>query len=1145
MKKIRSVLVANRGEIAIRVFRACNELGIRTVAIYSKEDSLSLHRFRADESYLVGQGKKPVDAYLDIEDIIRIAHEHDVDAIHPGYGFLSENADLAKRCQEEGIIFIGPKVEHLIMFGDKINARIQAKKAGIQYIPGSDGPVMNYAEVEKFAKDVGFPIMLKAVNGGGGRGMRMVDRMADLRDAYDRAKSEAKLAFGSDEIYLEKCIVNPKHVEVQIMGDEHGNVVHLYERDCSIQRRHQKVVEIAPAFALPQQLRQDICNAALKLMRNVHYVNAGTVEFLVTPDGKFYFIEVNPRVQVEHTVTEMITGIDIVQTQIKVAEGYALDSDEIGIKSQDDIECRGNAIQCRITTEDPTNNFMPDSGKIIVYRSGGGFGVRLDSGNAFAGAIITPYYDSLLVKATTYGLNHAQAVQKMLRVLGEFRIRGVKTNIGFLINVLKQPSFVKGDYNVNFIDEHPELFNLPVVHDRGTKLLKYIGDTTINGYTNAGPQEKPEFERLELPQPVEGPYPDGTKQIFDSMGPEKFSQWILDQKKVLITDTTMRDAHQSLMATRVRSIDMLRVLETASKKLPGFFSYECWGGATFDVAYRFLYEDPWDRLRQMRKKAPNILLQMLIRGANAVGYTSYPDNVVKNFVQLSAKNGIDVFRIFDSLNSLDNMYETVQAVRETGKIAEVALCYTGDILDPSRPKYNLDYYVRMAKELQNAGANIIAIKDMAGLLKPEAAYQLVSALKDAVDLPIHLHTHDGSGNAVTTLCRAADAGVDIVDAAYSAFAGGTSQPSMNTFYYAMSGKDRQPDLNIDAMEEMSRYWATVRPYYKGVDKAEPYPNTETYYCEMPGGQFSNLRQQAKAVGLGDRWNDIKKMYHDVNLMFGDIVKVTPSSKVVGDMTLYMVQNDLTEKDIYEKGDTLDFPQSVVEFFEGRLGFPYQGFPEKLQKIILKGKKPLTQRPGKLLEPADFEAIRKKLEDAGYSHSDEDINAYCQYPKVFTDYNDRNKKYGDVSVLDTPTFFFGMKQNEEITVELEEGVDLVIKLINISDPDDSGMRTITFMFNGAEREIQVQDKNVDQTSVTSKKADPDKIGDIGATLSGSVVNVLVTKGQKVKKGDPLVVTEAMKMETTITSPIDGVVGEIYAVKGKPIISGDCLLEVLEG
>ena len=1144
MKKIRSVLVANRGEIAIRVFRACNELGIRTVAIYSKEDSLSLHRFRADESYLVGEGKKPVDAYLDIEDIIRIAHEHDVDAIHPGYGFLSENADLAKRCEEEGIIFIGPKVEHLIMFGDKINARIQAKKAGIQYIPGSDGPVMNYAEVEKFAKQVGFPIMLKAVNGGGGRGMRMVDRMADLRDAYDRAKSEAKLAFGSDEIYLEKCIVNPKHVEVQIMGDEHGNVIHLFERDCSIQRRHQKVVETAPASALPVELRQKICNAALKLMKNVHYVNAGTVEFLVTPDGEFYFIEVNPRVQVEHTVTEMITGIDIVQTQIKVAEGYALDSDEIGIKSQDDVRCLGDAIQCRITTEDPMNNFMPDSGKIMVYRSGGGFGVRLDSGNAYTGAIITPYYDSLLVKTTTYGRNHKEAAQKMLRVLKEFRIRGVKTNIGFLINVLKSPEFIAGTYNVNFIDDHPELFNLPVVQDRGTKLLKYIGDTTINGYADAGHQDKPAFEALELPTPVEGAYPDGTKQKFDAMGPEKFSQWIKEQQKVFFTDTTMRDAHQSLFATRVRSIDMLRVLETASKKLPNLFSYECWGGATFDVAYRFLYEDPWVRLRQMRKKAPNILLQMLVRGANAVGYTSYPDNVVKNFIDLSAKNGIDVFRVFDSLNSLDNMYGTIQAVRENNKLAEVALCYTGDILDPSRDKYDLKYYVNMAKELQNAGANIIAIKDMAGLLKPEAAYRLVSALKDAVDLPIHLHTHDGSGNAICTYNRAIDAGVDIVDVAYSAFAGGTSQPSMSTLYYALSGKDRQPDLDVDAMEELSRYWATVRPYYKGVDKADAYPNTEVYQHEMPGGQFSNLRQQAKAVGLGDRWNEIKKMYHTVSMMFGDIIKVTPSSKVVGDMALFMVQNNLTEQDVYDKGDVLDFPQSVVEFFEGRIGIPYQGFPEKLQKIVLKGKKPLTERPGKSLAPVDFEAIRQKLTDAGYKHEDEDINAYCQYPKVFKDFNETVKKYGDVSVLDTPTFFFGMKKNEEVHVEIEEGKDLIITLINISDPDDSGVRTITFMFNGAEREIQVQDKSVDMKTVTRRKADPDKAGDIGATLSGSVVKVLVTKGQKVKKGEPLVVTEAMKMETTITSPIDGTVGEIYATKGQAIISGDCLLEVLE-
>ena len=879
-------------------------------------------------------------------------------------------------------------------------------------------------------------------------------------------------------------------------------------------------------------------------MKNVHYVNAGTVEFLVTPDGNFYFIEVNPRVQVEHTVTEMITGIDIVQTQIKVAEGYALDSDEIGIKSQDAVHCLGNAIQCRITTEDLLNNFMPDSGKITVYRSGGGFGVRLDSGNAYTGAIITPYYDSLLVKSTTYGLDHAKAVQKMLRVLQEFRIRGVKTNIGFLINVLKSPEFVDGSYNVNFIDNHPELFKLPVVQDRGTKLLEYISDTTINGYAGAGHQEKTEFEPLELPSVENGPYPDGTKQKFDAMGPEKFSQWIKEQHKVFFTDTTMRDAHQSLFATRVRTIDMLRVLEAASKKLPNLFSYECWGGATFDVAYRFLYEDPWVRLRQMREKAPNILLQMLVRGANAVGYTSYPDNVVKNFIDLSAKNGIDVFRVFDSLNSLDNMYGTIQAVRENNKLAEVALCYTGDILDPSRNKYDLAYYVNMAKELKNAGANIIAIKDMAGLLKPEASYRLVSALKDAVDLPIHLHTHDGSGNAITTYSRAIDAGVDIVDVAYSAFAGGTSQPSMSTLYYALSGKDRQPDLDVNAMEEMSRYWATVRPYYKGVDKAEAYPNTEVYQHEMPGGQFSNLRQQAKAVGLGDHWNEIKKMYHTVSMMFGDIIKVTPSSKVVGDMTLFMVQNNLTEQDIYDKGDVLDFPQSVVEFFEGRIGIPYQGFPEKLQKIILKGKKPLTERPGKSLAPVDFDAVRAKLAENGYKHEAEDINAYCQYPKVFEDYNEKVKRFGDVSVLDTPTFFFGMKKNEELHVEIEEGKDLIITLINISDPDESGVRTVTFMFNGAEREIRIQDKSVDMKTVSRRKADPDKAGDIGATLSGSVVNVLVSKGQKVKKGEPLVVTEAMKMETTITSPIDGTVGEIYAVKGQAIISGDCLLEVLE-
>ena len=1137
----KKVLIANRGEIAVRIIKACHELGISAVVVYSEADRDSLPVRLADEAYCIGQAQAKK-SYLDTARIIDTAKAAKADAIHPGYGFLSENADFADACANYHFTYIGASGEAIRHMGDKAMARSTMKRVGVPVIPGTEDVICDEDEARRTAEAIGYPVLIKATAGGGGKGMRIVEDSTELVKALRQASQEAERSFGNAGVYLEKYLSHSRHVEIQFLSDNYGNVVYLGERDCSSQRRHQKVVETAPASALPVELRQKICDAALKLMKNVHYVNAGTVEFLVTPDGNFYFIEVNPRVQVEHTVTEMITGIDIVQTQIKVAEGYALDSDEIGIKSQDAVHCLGNAIQCRITTEDPLNNFMPDSGKITVYRSGGGFGVRLDSGNAYTGAIITPYYDSLLVKSTTYGLDHAKAVQKMLRVLQEFRIRGVKTNIGFLINVLKSPEFVDGSYNVNFIDNHPELFELPVVQDRGTKLLKYIGETTINGYAGTGHQEKPEFERLEMPTAVAGEYPAGTKQIFDSMGPEKFSKWILDQKKVLVTDTTMRDAHQSLMATRVRTIDMLRVLETASKKLPQFFSYECWGGATFDVAYRFLYEDPWERRRQMREKAPNILLQMLIRGANAVGYTSYPDNVVKNFVELSAKNGIDVFRIFDSLNSLDNMYGTIQAVRETGKIAEVALCYTGDILDSSRTKYDLAYYVNMAKELQNAGANIIAIKDMAGLLKPEAAYRLVSALKETVDLPIHLHTHDGSGNGIATLSRAVAANVDIVDAAYSSFAGGTSQPSMNTLYYALSGTDRQPDLDIDAMEEMSRYWATVRPYYKGVDKAEPFPNTEVYQHEMPGGQFSNLRQQAKAVGLGEKWNDIKKMYHDVNMMFGDIVKVTPSSKVVGDMTLFMVQHGLTEKDIYEKGDILNFPQSVVEFFEGRLGIPYQGFPEKLQSIILKGRKPLTERPGKSLAPVDFEAVRKKLAGAGYKHEDEDINAYCQYEKVFKDYNENIKLYGDVSVLDTPTFFFGMKKNEEIHVEIEKGKDLVITMINISDPDESGMRTITFMFNGVEREIQVQDKSVDMKTVTRRKADPSKVGDIGATLSGSVVNVLVSPGQKVKKGDDLVVTEAMKMETEIVAPADGTVAQILVKAGDAVDTGAALVSL---
>lgn len=1142
MGKIKSVLVANRGEIAIRVFRACNELGIRTVAIYSKEDTLSLHRNRADEAYLVGRGKSPTDAYLDIEDIMRIAKTHDVDAIHPGYGFLAENSNLARRCEEEGLIFIGPRIEHLVMFGDKLNARRQAELAGIPMIPGSNGTVNSMQEVLDFGREYGYPIIIKAVNGGGGRGMRVVRTPEEVLTAYDLAKSEAKKAFGNDDIYLEKYLQDPKHIEVQIIGDQHGNLMHLFERDCSVQRRHQKLVEIAPSVALTPEQRKTICDAAVKLMKNVDYVSAGTVEFLATPDGKFYFIEVNPRIQVEHTVTEEITGIDIVQTQIKVAQGYSLHGPEIDLPAQEDLTFSGHAIQCRITTEDPSNNFMPDTGKLITYRSGGGFGIRLDGGNAFTGSVITPYYDSLLVKATSWGLTHEKAIVKMLRCLKEFRIRGVKTNIQFLENVITNPHFIKGDYATDFVDRTPELFIFHKPLDRGNKLLRYIADITVNGYSNVGVVPKPEFAPLNMPTPYNGILSLGAKHILDTRGPEGLCEWLLAQKEVLLTDTTFRDAHQSLFATRLRTADMLRVMRDTAGKLPGLFSFECWGGATFDVAYRFLDESPWQRLVQFRQAAPNILLQMLLRGANAVGYTSYPDNVVKLFIRLAAKNGIDVFRIFDSLNGLDNMQLSIDTVRETGKIAEAALCYTGDILDPRRDKYDLKYYVDMAKKLEKAGANIVAIKDMAGLLKPEAAYRLVSALKENVGTPIHLHSHEGSGNAIYTYARAIDAGVDIVDTAMSSMSAGTSQPSGASLYYALTGHPRQPRLDIDAMNELSRYWETVRPYYKAADRTENFPNPELYCHEMPGGQYTNLKQQAQALGLISRWEEIKDMYHRVSMMFGDLIKVTPSSKVVGDMALFMVQNDLTEETVYAKGEILDFPASVVEFFEGRIGTPYQGFPEKLQKLVLKGRKPVTVRPGAVLDPVDFEAVRAKLKEIDAPTTDEAVSSYTLYPKVFTDWVARYNEFGDVSVLDSPTFFFGMTPGEEIKVEIEQGKILVIKLDHISEANAKGMRTISFEFNGMPREIEIKDRNAKATTVTRKKADKSKIGEIAASLSGSVVKVLVEKGQSVTKGTPLIVTEAMKMETTLSAPVSGIVSIIHVNAGERIENGDCLMEI---
>ncbi|MFD2925387.1 pyruvate carboxylase [Halobacillus naozhouensis] len=1142
LKKIDKVLVANRGEIAIRVFRACTELNIRTVAVYSQEDTGSYHRYKADEAYLIGEGKKPIDAYLDIEGIIETAKSVGVDAIHPGYGFLSENIDFARRCEEEGIIFIGPTSEHLNMFGDKVKARDQAVQADIPVIPGSDGPVAGIQEVSDFGDQNGYPLMIKAAMGGGGRGMRIVRSAENLQDAYDRARSEAKAAFGSDEVYVEKLVEEPKHIEVQILGDFDGQIVHLYERDCSVQRRHQKVVEVAPSVSLPEGLRERICDAAVTLMNNVNYVNAGTVEFLVSGD-EFYFIEVNPRVQVEHTITEMITGVDIVQTQILIAEGHHLHSAQVGIPGQEDIRTHGYAIQSRVTTEDPLNNFMPDTGKIMAYRTGGGFGVRLDAGNGYQGAVISPYYDSLLVKLSTWALTFDQAAHKMVRNLKEFRIRGIKTNIPFLENVIQHSQFQSGVYNTTFIDRSPELFVFPKRKDRGTKMLSYIADRTVNGFEGKGSRKKPTIPKPRIPQvKYSNEIPGGTKQILDERGPEGLAKWLKEQKEVLLTDTTFRDAHQSLLATRVRTKDLKTIAEPTSRLLPDLFSLEMWGGATFDVAYRFLNEDPWERLLTLRQKSPNVLFQMLLRASNAVGYKNYPDNLIREFVEKSSNAGIDVFRIFDSLNWVEGMKLTIDAVRENNKIAEASMCYTGDIMDSSRPKYDLKYYQNLAKELQDAGAHILGIKDMAGLLKPEAAYQLISSLKETVDIPIHLHTHDTSGNGIFTYARAIEAGVDVVDVATGSMAGLTSQPSANSLYYALEGSERKPNVDIEAYEQLGHYWEDIREYYTDFESGMMAPHTEVYHHEMPGGQYSNLQQQARAVGLADRWDEVKHMYRRVNDMFGDIVKVTPSSKVVGDMALFMVQNDLNEDDIYEKGESLAFPDSVVELFQGYLGQPYEGFPSELQRIVLKGRQPINERPGELLDPVDFKDLKETLfHKLDRQVTSFDMISHALYPKVFMDYHKFTEQYGDMSVLDTPTFFYGMRLGEEIEVEIEQGKTLIVKLVSIGEAQVDGTRTVYFELNGQPREVVIKDLNVKATVQQRPKADKSNAKHIGASMPGTVIKVISEKGDKVQKGDHLMITEAMKMETTVQAPFDGVIKDIYVGNNEAIHVEDLLIE----
>ncbi|MBV7390277.1 MULTISPECIES: pyruvate carboxylase [Enterococcus] len=1140
---MKKVLVANRGEIATRVFRACSELNIKTIGIFAEEDAYSVHRFKADEAFLVGKGKKPIDAYLDIEDIIRVAKEAKADAIHPGYGFLSENLTFAQRCEEEGIIFVGPSTHHLDIFGDKIKAKTAAVEAGIPSIPGSDGPINTVEDVLLFAETNGYPIMIKAALGGGGRGMRVAHDEKEAREGYDRAKSEAKAAFGSDEVYVEKYVANPKHIEVQILGDRHGNVVHLFERDCSVQRRHQKVVEVAPCMSLSDMQREKICQAAVQLMKHVGYVNAGTVEFLVEGDN-FYFIEVNPRVQVEHTITELITGIDIVTSQLMIAQGKDIHQ-EIGIPTQENITFSGSAIQCRITTEDPLNDFMPDTGKIDTYRSPGGFGVRLDVGNAYAGAEVSPYFDSLLVKVCTHALTFDQTIQKMQRCLREFRIRGVKTNISFMQNVISHPVFQSGNAKTTFIDNTPELFEFSRIRDRGNKTMRYISQITVNGFPGIEKQEKRFYEKPRLPKHLEKREIITAKNILDTRGADAVNDWIKQQNNVLLTDTTFRDAHQSLLATRVRTTDIFKIAEKTSEAIPELFSSEMWGGATFDVAYRFLSEDPWKRLKLLRKAMPNTLLQMLFRGSNAVGYSNYPDNVIEGFIKEAAERGIDVFRIFDSLNWIPQMEKSIQAVRDTGKIAETAICYTGDILDDNRAKYNVEYYTNMAKELEKLGAHIIAIKDMAGLLKPQAAYRLVSELKAAVDLPIHLHTHDTAGNGIITLSAATKAGADIVDVAASAMSGATSQPSISSLFYALQNGDRAPEISINNVAQLDHYWEDVRPYYESFENGIKAAQTEVYMHEMPGGQYSNLQQQAKAVGLGEQWDEIKEVYRKVNLMFGDIVKVTPSSKVVGDMALFMVQNNLSEEDIYEKGDELSFPDSVISFFQGELGQPVGGFPEKLQKVILQGRPALSVRPGSLAEPINFEKVKAELQElVGFEPNHRDILSYLMYPQVYLDYQKSYANFGDVTLLDTPTFFNGMRIGETVNVQIEKGKTLIIRLDSIGEPDIEGNRTLFFNLNGQRREIVIKDQSIKSAVQAKRKAEPTNREHIGATMSGSVLNVLVKKGDLVKKGQPLLVTEAMKMETSIDARFDGEISHLYVTEGESIASGDLLIEVKE-
>ncbi len=1142
---IKKILIANRGEIAIRISRACNELNIQTSAIYTYEDRYSLHRYKADEAYQIGEDNDPLKPYLNIQAIIDMAKYCRADAIHPGYGFLSENPEFARQCAENGIIFIGPPPDVMIALGDKITAKTVAKSAQIPIIESNEPDLISLDIALSEANRIGFPMILKAASGGGGRGMRVVRTEDELRKAFPEARSEAKNAFGDDTVFLEKFIERPRHIEVQIVADSHQNVMHLYERDCSVQRRFQKVVEVAPSLNLKDETREKLYHYAVSIAKAVNYNNVGTVEFLVDSDEKIYFIEVNPRIQVEHTVTEMITGIDLIKTQIYIADGYKLSDPEIGLPAQDQVMKNGFAMQCRITTEDPSNGFKPDYGTLITYRNATGFGVRLDEGSTYPGMKISPFFDSMLVKVSTQGASLVDAARKMNRALREFRIRGVKNNIQFLENLINHPVFVEGKATVNFIQEYPELFAITTGLDRGTRVLSFLGDISLNG----NPDVKNFDPNIRLEKPVipefdhMAPYPKGTKDMLTELGAEGFCSWLKNEKKIYYTDTTFRDGHQSLLATRMRTYDMLKVAEAYAKDHPQTFSMEAWGGATFDVCLRFLHEDPWIRLQKLRAAMPNILIQMLIRGCNAVGYSAYPDNLVESFVQKSWENGVDVFRIFDSLNWMENIAPCIDMVRKTGGIAEGSLCYTGDILDPKRSKYNLDYYLRLAKDLENAGSHILGVKDMSGLLKPYAAKILIEALKDTVKIPIHLHTHDTSSLQSATYMQAIDAGVDVVDCALGALSGLTSQPNFNSIVEMMRFHERENPYNIKSLNQFSNYWESVRDYYHPYESGMKSSSAEVYQHEIPGGQYSNLKPQAIALGLGDKFEEIKERYADVNEMFGDIVKVTPSSKVVGDLAQYMVANNITKEDIFTKGDQISFPESVVSYFMGELGQPEGGFPLELQRIVLKGKLPLTDRAGKHI-PAldldkDFKDFKKKFgEDLTYTT----YLSYKFYPKVTEDYLLMYRKYGDVDVVPTRYFLYGMKPGEETTVQIAPGKTLLVRLQSIGPADERGMRTVFFKLNGQTRNIEVQDRSVQVIRQENRKVEKENDCHVASPLQGMLSKVFVKKGDQVRKNQPLFMVEAMKMETNIAANHDGIVGKIVLTPGTLVNTDDLVMEI---